>query len=267
MAWWGKVIGGTLGFMLGGPLGAVLGAALGHNFDRGMSLVRRDEQFTRGDTERVQAAFFTATFSVMGYIAKADGRVSETEIALARQVMAQMRLSEEQKQAAIRLFNEGKQQNFPLDGVLEQFRRETHRRRHLIQMFLELQIYTALADGVLQDVERSALLKICAKLGFSRVQFEQLVAMVQAQQHFAGSGRPGPGGAAPASLDDAYKVLGVDRDASNDAVKKAYRRLMSQHHPDKLVAKGLPEEMMEVAKQKTQEIRAAYERVRDARGM
>lgn len=268
MAWWGKVIGGALGFMLGGPLGAVLGAALGHNFDRGLSLVLRDDQATPGDTERVQAAFFTATFSVMGHIAKADGRVSETEIALARQVMAQMRLSPEQKEAAIRLFNEGKQPEFPLQGVLDQFRRETHRRRHLIQMFLEIQIYTALADGVLEAAERDTLLHICNRLGFSRMQFEQLVAMVQAQQQFAGAGagRAGPARRGP-SLDDAYAVLGLDRNASNDEVKKAYRRLISQHHPDKLVAKGLPEEMMEVAKQKTQEIRAAYEQIRDARGM
>lgn len=267
MAWWGKVIGGAFGFMLGGPLGAVLGAALGHNFDRGIGLVLRDEQYTAGNTERVQAAFFTATFSVMGHVAKADGRVSETEIALARQVMAQMRLSGEQKDAAIRLFNEGKQQDFPLEGVLDQFRRETHRRRHLIQMFLEIQIYTALADGELHDVERSTLLHICSRLGYSRVQFEQLVAMVRAQQNFAGgAGRGGPQQKA-ASLDDAYAVLGIERTASDDEVKKAYRRLVSQHHPDKLVAKGLPEEMMEVAKRKTQEIRAAYERIRDERDM
>lgn len=266
MAWWGKVIGGTLGFMLGGPLGAVLGAALGHNFDRGLRIVQRDQQYTAGDTERVQAAFFTATFSVMGHIAKADGRVSETEIALARQVMAQMRLSEEQKQAAIRLFNEGKQQEFPLEGVLQQFRRETHRRRHLIQMFLEIQVYTAFADGELDDVERSTLLHICERLGYSRVQFEQLVAMVQAQQQFAGGAGGGPG-PRRASLEDAYAVLGVDKSASDAEVKKAYRRLTSQHHPDKLVAKGLPEEMMEVAKRKTQEIRAAYDQIREARGM
>lgn len=264
MAWWGKVIGGALGFMLGGPLGAVLGAALGHNFDRGLGMVLRDQQYAAGDTERVQAAFFTATFSVMGHLAKADGRVSETEIALARQVMSQMRLSEEQKQAAIRLFNEGKQPDFPLEGVLDQFRRETHRRRHLIQMFLEIQIYTALADGELHEVERGVLLQICRHLGFSSVQFEQLVAMVQAQQQFAGGAGPGR---KPASLDDAYAVLGVDKSASDAEVKRAYRRLTSQHHPDKLVAKGLPEEMMEVAKRKTQEIRAAYDRIREARGM
>lgn len=270
MAWWGKVIGGALGFMLGGPLGALLGAALGHNFDRGLGMVLRGGGAAAGDTERVQAAFFTATFSVMGHVAKADGRVSETEIALARQVMAQMRLSAEQKAAAIRLFNEGKQADFPLEGVLEQFRRETHRRRHLIQMFLEIQIYTAFADGVLQDIERSTLLHICNRLGYSRLQFEQLVAMVQAQQQFAGAaGGPGRGGPAPkgASLEDAYAVLGVQRQASDAEVKKAYRRLMNQHHPDKLVAKGLPEEMMEMAKQKTQEIRAAYDRIREARGL
>ncbi len=266
MAWWGKVIGGALGFMMGGPLGALLGAALGHNFDRGLGIVLRDDRVNAGGTERVQAAFFTATFSVMGHIAKADGRVSETEIALARQVMTQMRLSPEQKHAAMRLFNEGKQQDFPLEGVLEQFRRETHRRRHLIQMFLEIQIYTAFADGVLEDVERSTLLHICNRLGYSRTQFEQLVAMVRAQQQF--SGGAGNAGPAPrgASLEDAYKVLGISRQASDDEVKKAYRRLMNQHHPDKLVAKGLPEEMMEVAKQKTQEIRAAYDRIREARG-
>lgn len=268
MAWWGKVIGGALGFMLGGPLGAVLGAALGHNFDRGLGMVLRDQQYTTGDTERVQAAFFTATFSVMGHVAKADGRVSETEIAMARQVMTQMRLSDDQKQAAMRLFNEGKQPDFPLEGVLEQFRRETHRRRHLIQMFLEIQIYTALADGVLQDIERSTLLQICTRLGFSRVQFEQLVSMVKAQQQFAGGAGRGPGATHRApSLDDAYAVLGIDKQASDAEVKKAYRRLTSQHHPDKLVAKGLPEEMMEVAKRKTQEIRAAYDRIREARGM
>lgn len=266
MAWWGKVIGGALGFMLGGPLGAVLGAALGHNFDRGLGMVLRDQQYAAGDTERVQAAFFTATFSIMGHIAKADGRVSETEIALARQVMAQMRLSEAQRQAAMRLFNEGKQPEFPLAGVLDQFRRETHRRRHLIQMFLEIQIYTALADGELHDLERSALLQICRHLGYSRAQFEQLVAMVQAQQQFAGGAGRGPG-PQRASLEDAYAVLGIDKSASDAEVKKAYRRLTSQHHPDKLVAKGLPEEMMEVAKRKTQEIRAAYDRIREARGM
>lgn len=263
MSWWGKLIGGAFGFMLGGPLGAVLGAALGHNFDRGLEGLASGQP--AGDPERVQLAFFTATFSVMGHVAKADGRVSQTEITLANQVMAHMRLSAEQRKTARRLFGEGKRSDFPLDDVLAQFRRECHRRRNLIQMFLEIQIMMALADGTLHRAERTRLLHICEALGFSRAHFDQLVSMVQAQQEFAGAGGVGQPTHAP-SLADAYAVLGISADASDEEVKRAYRRLMSQHHPDKLVAKGLPEEMMQLAKEKTQEIRGAYDRIRQARG-
>lgn len=267
MAWWGKLVGGAFGFMLGGPLGAILGAVLGHNFDRGLDRLRLEHAGAGADPERIQAAFFTATFSIMGHIAKADGRVTAGEIALARQVMAHMRLNEEQKRAAIGLFNQGKQPGFPLEEALEQFRRECHRRRQLLQMFLEIQIFTALADGDLHRAERQALEHIADRLGFTRAQFERLVAMVRAQQHFAGAGGAAPPPSSRGSLADAYAVLGVERTASNDEVKRAYRRLINQHHPDKLVAKGLPEEMMELAKEKSQEIRAAYDRIREARGM
>lgn len=261
MSWWGKILGGTFGFMLGGPLGALLGAALGNKFDQGFKGVMLDEALGGGDTERVQAVFFTATFSIMGHLAKADGRVSEDEIALARQVMAQMNLGEAQRKAAIKLFGEGKQDGFPLDEVLEQFRRECHRRRNLIQMFIEILIATAMADGRLDGAERKLLLYIGEQLGFSRTQFERLISMVQAQQHYAGAemAKRGP------SLKDAYAVLGIDKDATDAEVKKAYRRLMNQHHPDKLVAKGLPEEMMALAKEKTQEIRAAYDQIKEQR--
>jgi len=264
MSWWGKVVGGAFGFMLGGPLGALLGVALGSNFDRGIKGIMQDEYLGAGAAERVQEAFFTTTFSVMGYLAKADGQVTRDEIDLARAVMAHMQLSENQKKAAIELFDQGKQDDFPLDEVIEQFRKECHRRRNLIQMFIEILISVAMADGVLHKEERKVLHHIGEHLGFSRAQFDQLIAMVQAQQHYAG----GRAGAQPkTTLKDAYAVLGISKDADDADVKKAYRRLMNQHHPDKLVAKGLPEEMMELAKEKTQEISAAYEQIKDARGM
>ena len=88
MAWWGKALGGAFGFMIGGPLGALMGIAFGHNFDRGMDSLD-DADWLSGGQDRVQAAFFTATFSVMGYIAKADGRVTRDEIQLAESVMSQ----------------------------------------------------------------------------------------------------------------------------------------------------------------------------------
>src|SRR5690606_7546847 len=109
------------------------------------------------DVERIQSAFFTATFSIMGHVAKADGRVSEVEIALARDVMRQMRLNPEQRRVAMRLFEEGKQPDFPFHDALTQFKQVCNRRRNLMQMFLEIQVMTALADGQLADQERSLL--------------------------------------------------------------------------------------------------------------
>ena len=267
MSWWGKLIGGAFGFMLGGPLGAILGVALGHNFDKGMRALPQGgfaaEDFAPGDRERVQTAFFTATFSVMGHLAKADGRVSREEIRVAEQVMAQMELAPEMRETAIRLFNEGKAADFPLDEVVRQFRQECHGRTTLIQMFIEILLAAAYADGTVQRVEDRLMLHICGLLGIAEAEYRRLERMVHAEAGFGGA-RQGPAGP---SVADAYAVLGVDAGTSDAEVKKAYRRLLSQHHPDKLVSKGLPEEMMKVAAQKTHEIKQAYERIKQERGL
>jgi DnaJ like chaperone protein len=275
LSWWGKLVGGAFGFMLGGPLGALLGVALGHNFDKGLkalpegALPEDDGGFASGDRERVQTAFFTATFAVMGRVAKADGRVSPEEIRMAEAVMAEMSLDSARRKAAINLFSQGKSNDFDLDAVLEQFRRECHGRSTLIGMFVEIQLQAAYADGRLDPQEDRLLRHICARMGVSELDYRRLERMVRAQQGYAGARGTGSraGGAPRApSLQDAYAVLGVSKDASDAEVKRAYRRLLSQHHPDKLVSKGLPEEMMKVAAQKTHEIRQAYEQIREARG-
>lgn len=269
MSWWGTALGGAFGFMLGGPLGALFGAALGRRFDQGLNGMG-DYQARIGEQERVQAAFFTATFAVMGHLAKADGQVSKDEIRLAEQVMTRMNLNADMRSTAIKLFDEGKSDDFDLDAVLEQFRRECHRRRNLLQMFLEIQLHACYADGALHAEEARVLQHICTRLGFSRQEFAHIEALVKAAREFGGAGgqagqRPG---AAPSynRLAEAYRVLGVNRDASDAEIKTAYRRLMNQHHPDKLVAKGLPEEMIALATEKTQEIKAAYDTVKAARG-
>ena len=255
MNWWGKIIGGGFGFMLGGPLGAMLGAAIGHQLDRNL-VVTLD--INAGQTQRTQAAFFTAIFSVMGYVAKADGKISKDEIGMAEQLMTQMRLTAEQRSAAIELFGRGKQPGFDVNAVLQQFRSECHRQRNLMQMFLEMLIATAMADGDLHTAEHEALKRITRQLGFGDHHLEQLISMISARHP-----------AQPASrrtLEDAYHILGVTAEASADEIKKAYRRLMSQHHPDKLVSKGLPEEMIRLATDKTADIKSAYEQIRSARG-
>ena len=148
---------------------------------------------------------------------------------------------------------------------------ESRAPAHSIPMFLEIQLQAAYADGGLTNAERAVFRHICDHLGVSQLSFELLHKRFQAQQAYyhhrsgqnqAGGGRPRPG---KDELKQAYEVLGVEPSATDAEVKRAYRKLMSQHHPDKLVAKGLPEEMMEVAKQKAQEIQGAYDHIRNSR--
>lgn len=254
MNWWGKILGGAFGMMIGGPIGALLGAALGHNFDKGLSHTANASGFDR--QERIQTLFYTTTFSVMGHVCKADGRVTDDEIALAKNVMQQMDMNAEQRKAAIGLFNEGKKPSFPLDAVLKQFKQEVGFRPNLLRMFIEVQIMAAYADGAMHSSERGVLLKICQVLNISQHEFDHLCTMIGGMG--GGSSKATRNDGSP-SLKQAYAILDVSESASVAEIKKAYRRLLSQHHPDKLVAKGLPEEMMKVAAERTHEIRKAYE--------
>ena len=263
MAWWGKALGGAFGFMVGGPLGALMGIAFGHNFDRGMKNLGHGGAGD-ADHDRIQAAFFTATFSVMGYIAKADGKVSRQEIQLAEAVMRHLGLDGEMREAAKKLFNEGKSEDFPIDEVLDQFKQETRRRSTLIQMFLEMQLQLAYADGVMHAAEQELLEHVCQRLGVPLEQLKRLEEMVKAG---FGNRSYQASGSSKGSLKEAYALLGLDKSVNDAELKKAYRRLMSQHHPDKLVAKGLPDEMIKDATEKTQQIKSAYDQVREARGL
>jgi DnaJ like chaperone protein len=258
MSWWTSVLGGALGYMIGGPLGAMLGVAFAGNLSKGKSNFRGSaSDYRPGDQQRVQAAFFSSVFSVMGYIAKVDGKVSKSEILLAQQVMQHMQLSEDMQKAAKELFNQGKQNDFNLDEVLEQFRTESHRRTHLVRMFLEIQIQATYADGVFDDKEYDALKYIANKLRFPIHELERLI-----QQFSVASGK-----SSKLTIDDAYVILGADKSLTDKELKRAYRRLLAQHHPDKLVAKGLPDEMIKLANDKTQEIISAYELIKKHRGM
>ena len=258
MSWWTSVLGGALGYMIGGPLGAMLGVAFAGNLSKGKSNFRGSaSDYRPGDQQRVQAAFFSSVFSVMGYIAKVDGKVSKSEILLAQQVMQHMQLSEDMQKAAKELFNQGKQKDFNLDEVLEQFRTESHRRTHLVRMFLEIQIQATYADGVFDDKEYDALKYIAQKLRFPIHELERLI-----QQFSVASGK-----SSKLTIDDAYVILDADKSLTDKELKRAYRRLLAQHHPDKLVAKGLPDEMIKLANDKTQEIISAYELIKKHRGM
>ncbi|EEX34867.1 MULTISPECIES: co-chaperone DjlA [Vibrio] len=278
----GKILGTFFGFLMGGPFGAIFGLFLGHQFDKARRL--RQAGFNSGfgggpsQAER-QEEFFKAAFAVMGHVAKAKGQVTREEIQLATTMMERMNLHGELRRAAQNAFREGKEADFPLDTVLERVRISSGGRFDLMQFFLELQISAAFADGDIHPSERSVLHKVAKGLGFSSDQLEQRLRMQEAAFRFQQGGFGGhsggghshqSGGWQQAStadqLSDAYKLLGVDSSADTKTVKRAYRKLMNEHHPDKLMAKGLPPEMMNVAKEKAQEIQNAYDLIKKAKG-
>lgn len=278
----GKILGAFFGFLFGGPFGAFFGFFLGHQFDKARRLNQagfKTSSFGSGpsQTER-QDEFFKAAFAVMGHVAKAKGQVTKEEIQLATIMMERMNLHGEQRKAAQDAFREGKESGFPLEEVLERVRLSTGGRFDLLQFFLELQISAAFADGDIHPSERNVLHKIARSLGFSSDQLERRLRMQEAAFRFQQGGNFGgqqqgyqqsgqwQQAAQAERLTDAYDVLGVSKDADAKEIKRAYRKLMNEHHPDKLMAKGLPPEMMNVAKEKSQEIQNAYDLIKKEKG-
>lgn len=254
MQWFGKAIGAALGMAFLGPWGGLVGAALGHQFDQGLGTP------LAGAGEGLQRAFFAITFEVMGHMAKIDGRVSEEEIRVARRIMHAMQLKPDQVQRAIEHFTAGKRRDYPLGQRLRDLADRIGRRQDIARAFVEIQLQAAIGAGEIADSKRELLWRIAQSIGIDRVELARIEAMLRARQQ-------GPRGAGRRiDLDSAYSALGIEAAASEQEIKTAYRRLMNQHHPDKLVSRGLPESMTAVAEERTQQIRAAYDRIRAARG-
>lgn len=267
MSWFGKIIGAVLGALVFGPIGAIIGLFVGHFFDRGLN---RPFQYINPEAQRkARGVFFKITFSVMGHIAKSDGAISQHEIRMARMIMDKLGLNDAQRQDAMHQFNEGKTVNFNLESALETLVEGCQHQKNLLRMFVEVQLQAAYADGNATPQEQQILQRICQKLGIGQLNFAFLNAIYgrmygQGQQQYSNAyGAQNP----QTSLNEAYAILELTPQASDSDVKKSYRRQMSQNHPDKLVAKGLPAEMVKIATEKTQRIQKAYEQIRQARGM
>ena len=262
MIWQGKALGALIGVVAAGPVGALFGAFLGHLYDAQAELTQSGVAASgETDPRRIQEAFFRGVFQVMGHLAKADGRVSEDEIRAARAIMGELRLNERETLLAQSLYTQGKRSDFPLEDALRELKRLCGDRIDLCRMFVQIELQTALWGGSLNDAGREVLARVCAALGVSAYEVVQMEALLRMQ----GSARQPDAGLDRVAA--AYEVLGVSRSASDAEVTKAYRRLMNQNHPDKLHAKGLPESMMQLAAEKTRQIRAAYDVLRASRGM
>jgi DnaJ like chaperone protein len=265
MKWIGKVTGGLLGGLVLGPIGAALGALLGHQFDESDA---QDEAPPAAELASIGERFFRASFQVMGYLAKADGRVSEREIAAARSIMQQLRLDAAQVAEAIACFTAGKLPAYDYGAELAQLTALCRGRPDIARVFLEIQVRAALEGNDLEGPVRPLIARLAAALGVSTLEVMHIEAVLRIQRAGGFSAARAAGTAsAERELAEAYRVLETTAAASDTEVAKAYRRQLHRHHPDKLKAHGLPESMLAHAKQRTQQIIEAWEIVRERRGI
>lgn len=252
----GFLVGGLIGALVGGFTGFAIGGLLGYFLAR--PLLGR---FIRSRIAQVQARFLDAVFAVMGALCKADGQVTQDEIQVAETLFDRLRLNEPARAQARQAFTRGKQPDFDLDAEVAQFARAARGQRPLLMMFMQVQLAAVGADGQIHPAEHEMLLRVARGLGLPEAEVERMEAMLR------GAAGRGAGGRSQPDLDWAYQVLGVSSDASDETVKKAYRKLVSENHPDKLASKGLPESMRAMAEEKTRDITTAYDRIKEARAL
>lgn len=258
MSWFGKMVGGTIGLVMGGPLGAIAGGAIGHHlFDKEHPTdgSRSGEAIGRGGFSRSSAAeqrqmtFFLALFSILGKLAKADGRVSREEGEQIVSFLDQMNVHGEQRSFAIRVFNEAKDSSYSVEDFARQFADFSRGRQDLRSSMMDMLFRIAMADGEFHPAEESMITSVAQILGVSNQELQAIRERYVATSH------------------QAYATLGISPDADDEEVKSAYRKLVHEHHPDRIVSEGMPEEFVEYATRRFQEIQDAWQTIRKERNL
>lgn len=250
------IIGALLGALFGGFAGLIIGGLIGY----AAGFVVR--QLVVGSLRVAQSQLIDSTFAIMGALCKADNVVTRDEINAVERIFGMLKLHGELREQAKTAFNRGKQSGFDLDAAVDNFAQISRGRGPLVQLFLQLQCMAVAADGRVDPSEHAMLVRIAMRLGLTEADVSQLEALLRAAM-----GGPSATGGPPQEdrLGDAYAALGITADAKPAEIKRAYRKLISQNHPDKLAARGLPESMRPVAEERSRELNAAYDLIKSAR--
>ncbi len=251
MSWLGKVIGGTIGFTLAGPLGAIAGAALGHGFDASdENLISDNKRALLSKDENSQLIFFTAAFSMLAKLVKIDGRISEEEISSIEQFMTHdLRLDSKSRKIAVDIFQAAKNSNESFQNFALQFYKEFQYNPEILELMIDVLLRVSYSDGTLSDSEEQLVFSAVKIFKFNPDSYQKLKSKyVKDVEKF-------------------HAILGCDPNDSDEFVKKQYRKLVNEYHPDKIAAKGLPEEFIKFASDKFMEIQNAYENVKKQRNL
>jgi len=249
----GLLIGGVPGLVIGGLAGLVAGPVI--------------KTAVLGRLQGAQSRFIDPTVEVMGALCKADGIVTQDEIQVIEQIFDTLHLSPENRQQAKAAFRRGKESDFDLDAAVDQYARVSRGHPAFLQLFLHLQAMAIAADGVIHEAEHAMLLRVALRLGLDERDLDQFEALLQAGGPRRSTGGDSSYQSPSHRLNAAYLAIGVSPSAEDAEVKRAYRRLISENHPDKLAGRGLPESMRAVAEERSREINKAYDLIKDARGM
>lgn len=262
MSIWGKIVGGAAGFMVGGPLGALLGGLAGHAVDAMRESTRQDllkdetgatggtyEHYGQGaDRENAHSIAFTIGVIVLGAkMAKADGHVTKDEISAFKEVF---QIPPEEMKNVGRIFNQARRDAHGFEPYARQLGKMFKGRPRVLEELLDGLFHIARADGKIADVELDYLHRVAEAFGFGEADWARIRA------HNTGPDQRDP-----------YTVLGVSHDADAETIKAAYRKLVRENHPDKLIAQGMPEEFVAVANEKLATINQAYDEVQKRRGL
>jgi len=259
----GTLIGGGLGFVLGGPLGAIIGGALGSNVEINGGATRTQPGARTGQRQpsgygrpgynplQAQQTFMIAMISLAAKVAKADGNVTSAEIkSFDNFLKTQLNMSSDERRVAARIFNEARDSHIPADEFARQIRQlllgQPSRMRDLISLLMSI----AMADGHLHPAEERLIKSIASTLGLGARDYDEAVGMFNPR----------------ANLETSYSVLGLEAGASEDEVKKAYRKLAKEYHPDVVTNKGMGEDFKKFAAEKMRAVNSAYDAIKDERG-
>lgn len=250
MGWMGKIVGGTIGFALGGPLGAIFGTAFGHAFDTESEVHTAGGRQRLSTVEEHQLTFFVAAFSMLAKLAQTDGRVTREELDSIEGFMEKdLRLNAESRNAAVNIFRTALNAPGTFDDFAHQFYGQFHHQPQMLELMIDILLRVAVSDGSMNRGEEQLILSAVDTFNFSTVRYQQLKSQYARTE------------------DKDYAVLGCSPGDSDDQVKRCYRHRVQEYHPDKIAAKGLPDEFTRFAQDKFREIQESWERIKAARGI